>query len=715
MAVPIPAPWSAMTRSGTTVNLSHGRVYSFATPFGTQFTVGGQQLLASPITLVLQTRSGGVNGTLQTVSATPTLTHEEGGQIVYDWTWSGANGAGAHGTITIEADGAIRQQFTITRSSAVYWNKIQVNIPLNPSVCQYLWQFPRQSGSTGAQDLSSTWEFVHQQGTTQSFEFPRVIKVHNGDVGLEWAMETDIHWGSYTSGELANGSIVVNPTTGVWELNICRGQWPTSGTQNMDFDFWFTPLPTRPVGDDTMQRWGETDDNPECTTIRPMGEECPSSFWQRQGSCIPREGSWGTKGPGNSAETFVEQRARLEAKGLELALYSSPQLWPDEDAEYDPSYKLDDGYSGSQYTLNCAGVDAYTFPIMDARVAGFQNMAFTRWEKAINPISPDNVAKHIYFDQTNLESEPDFTVNEPAGVGRYKYIISGYREFMRRIYVMAQSYGAKVIQHPQCDFVAVVHNFADFTAPGEEHNTPAGALTQAQQLRYFTDHVEQRTYRTEMSPKIMGCAAVIIPRGVKITGVGEDFCTENCIAAICQHNLGYWKSFGNTAPAARYMRALKAFDTEDSEFRGYWDSTAWLYTDDADALVACWRRGDNVLVAVTNMTETDRDITVISRVATRTPTWRYHGQGISTIDGRAAPGYLSNGTADGNNVATGVIGWPYADTYTVGVARKNMTMFTVEVSPTVTPTPQSERYGRAVQTSGSYGRPPQESDTYERG
>jgi hypothetical protein len=682
--VAVPSPWSAPVRSGTSVLLSQDRTFDMSTPFGNQFTVAGQNLLAGPITLYLQTRSSGVNGTLQAVTATPVFVSNDGEDVVYSWSWSGVNGAGASGTITIGYDGAIRQQFTITRASSVYWNKIQLSIPLAPGVCDYLMRYPRIGYGSASQDLSTAWSFTHQQGGTQSAEFPRVIKVHDGEVGLEWAMESDVNWSSYNGGN--NGTITVDPVTGIWNLNVTNGQWPFSaGTQPLSFDFWFTPLPCRPEPADQFIRiGGETDDNPECIDIRLMTEECPDSVWERQGSCKPRVGTFGNKGAGGTAETFAQFTARLIAKGMETGVYSSPQIWPTGDSGYSAGYFLQTGWTDSFYTTNCDGLNNYTFPKVDCRIPACADMMVARWTAAITPGSPDYVAKHLYFDVTNLVRSDSTTVTAPDTVGRFTYIIKGLRDVMKRAYALTQSTGALLFQHSQSDWVACCHNFSDVHCPGEQWAVPMSQLsTHALQMRYFLDTVTQREWRTEIPVKLMGQATAFLPTAIGWTagpaGQQEDLNTEVCLAAICQQGLGYWKSFGTVAPAARYMRALKAFGTSGATFRGYWQASNPLLTEDGNALVATLRKGNQILVFVTNLTDSDRNITVTSRIHTTTPVWRYHGQGISYYDSRSAPGYLGNGAAVGN-VVTGVVTSPSANTYTVGVARKNMTMFEVTAS-----------------------------------
>ncbi len=667
--VPIPSPWSPMSRSGTTVNLSGNRTYSFATPFGTSFTMGTQEILSAPATLKLQSSTG---GGLQTVTATPTLYSEQDGQIKYNWAWTGTNNIGAHGTITIEADGCIRQQFTLTRVNSQQFSKITLTIPLTPALCQFLKKYPRINYSHPTQDLSGgTWEWTfgatYEAAARFSFEFPRVLQIHDSNYGLEWAMESDEFWAGNAGA--ADSSITLDTTTGLFVLNICNGAWPFSASDyDLTYDFFFTPLPTKSQNENLI-RVGDCGDTPAVTEFRPITEECDSSPWKYQGSLVPRTGPYVYLSAVPAvANTFANHRANLLARGLKTAGYTSWGIWPNADPAWVEAWRLNDGFTQTVYKVDCDGVTQYQIRGVDPSILAFRTMGLARWAAAIH--GGAQVCDWLYFDVTNL-SHASTTYTDVTGRARYRYFIRYPRELARDCQVICQTYGAKVISHAQCDWVACIHSFFDYNTPGENHDHWISLESDGNvRRRYFLGTFPQVNWRTELPTKVLGLPSMFIPRiSPTDTGAGEDFATEVCIAATCIHNVGYWKSFGSTTPALRYFTAIRNFDMTDATFYGYWETYPPVATADASAYVSSWVKGSSLMIAVVNMLDTDRNIVITTVDDTDTPLIRYSGYGLSVLESRTTPYTAAVTTSDTNE-------------YTVGVGRYNLTLLEVAITPT---------------------------------
>jgi hypothetical protein len=697
--VAVNSPWTQIESPPATnaPRLSHSRTYVFNTPFGSQFFMKSQAILSAPATLKLEASSG---GGLQTVDVVPTWLFNTGGQARWSWSWTGTNGIGARGTITVEADGAIRQQFTLVRTTSQKFNKISLTFPITPSLCQYLMKYPRIGYGHATEDLTSgTWERVwgdtYEGSVHYSNEFPRVLKIHNGDYGLEWAMETDEFWAGNAGA--SDSSITLNTTTGEFVLNICNGAWPTvSDTYDMSFDFWFTPLPTKPQNENII-RVGDCGDTPAVTEFRPMAEECAgSSPWKYQGSLVAREGSFTYSSTGvATSDTFANHRANLLARGLKTAGYTSWGIWPSADPSYVSGWYRTEGFLTATlpYTINCNTVDTYTLPGVDCAQESFKAMALARWESAV--FGSEQVVDHLYFDVTNLSRDTDGVIDQ-TGVRRYRYLIYAPREISRACQTICQSRGAKVISHPQSDWVACIHSFFDIHVPGEQHTHDITEETDGfVRRRFYLGSVPQKNWRTECSTKLIGMPSMFLPEVID-TGSNEDFATEVCIAASALHNLGYWKSFGTTPPALRYFTAVRNFGMTDATFYGYWDAAAPALTDDADAYLACWTKGSSLLVAVVNMLDSDRDITITTVGTSTSPLIRYSGYGRSVIESRTTNYEGAVASTDTNE-------------YAVGVGRYNMTMVEFNYSAPIDPP-----VGAAGVPTTSFGRPSGRPEVYQR-
>src|SRR5262245_46842800 len=68
MTVAIVNPWSAISRSGTTLRLAPNKVYDLSAPFANQLTVNQTELLSGPILLKVKVALGYVISSVNTTS-----------------------------------------------------------------------------------------------------------------------------------------------------------------------------------------------------------------------------------------------------------------------------------------------------------------------------------------------------------------------------------------------------------------------------------------------------------------------------------------------------------------------------------------------------------------------------------------------------------------------------------------------------------------------
>jgi hypothetical protein len=676
MPVPIPAPWTALTRSGLIVTApgngsTPAKVFDFShAPFADQFTVDGNNLLRSPITL--QVQGSGGSDVLQTITAVPTVTSEESGQIVLTWSWTGVNNLEASGTITIQYDGAVRYDFKLKRTSSKQFKKIIFTIPYNPEVCDYLLKFPRPSagtyntqdfGEAGANEWTYTW--------ADSATFPRQLWMHNTKFGLEWAAESDRHFGT-TGWAGAAAVLTANQDDATLVMNVCSANYPSAGTADLDYTWWLTPTPVKtPASTTHVTRLGDfLVDTPAATQYRMLAEECPGMFYKYVGTMTPREGSWGS--PSN---TYAQKHAAFIARDLPVAGYTSLNTFADADPDYDAGWKISNGFSG--YTVNCGGGATHNQVGVLNSISAYRTKILARITAAL---ATD--CEHIYFDVAEPIYNPT-TFIDAGGTGRYKYGVLSTRELQRDAQIIIQAAGGKSFLHADSNFMACVHGCVDYSISGETYSAIIGALTgTARRSFYMTGLGSTKWLSEHATGRSMGVPVVTLPEiaGADYNTTGEKVATECCMAMTAVHNTGFWQSFSNYLCPTDYFGVLKAWGMENGAiFTGYWETDNVLaYNSEGrdESLISHWQQGSQLLVAIANLTGTNRLVPVSLRARFSDGVLLYTSTGVSTADGVTVP-YDPNVTAGATELDLNVSVSRYglalfavtldlAGTYTVG-------------------------------------------------
>lgn len=183
----VPAPWTALKTTvgqGRATVACWNRQYRFdASPFPAAIKAGPADLLAGPVRLRWQTAAGA--GSWQSGGAK--LTKQSPAQVVLRATGQAA-GVGVSGQATVEYDGMVRVDWTMTPQAAGELRELVCEVPLRGEFAKYYYYYPDRSGS---------WE-AHQPGSLPAagvtMPFNPCVWLGDETRGLQWFTEHDANW-----------------------------------------------------------------------------------------------------------------------------------------------------------------------------------------------------------------------------------------------------------------------------------------------------------------------------------------------------------------------------------------------------------------------------------------------------------------------------------------------------------------------------------------
>jgi hypothetical protein len=512
MPPPKQNPWGPISRQGGLYTLSAGdpsgvlpdKRFDFSNGLGAQFTVAGHSILSAPVNVKYELNSGsaGVQNVLPTVVSHSQLSQ---GKAVVTWARLGldpANQADFSGSVTIEREGTLIYKMDVTLKGGQRLKKLSLNVPIAPQYVKHLLKQPHPN-TYNAQDLSSgSWSYTWGLGLTNgdySFYFPRALCIHNGDVGLEWAIETDENYAGFAGA--SNASITVDSVNGL-TINICNAAWPFSnpGTKTLSYTWILTPCPPRgqsSVGSRPGRAGNVGSESPALGEFNIQAEECPNSKFTWQGSTVRR----------NAAQWDID-KAAANARGQRYAAYTIFGNWPEIAPGFQNSFKS--AYQGSggflNYRADCNPANpTYALVPTDARNADYRAHVLGVWTAALA------YSDGLYFDTTNIAPVEYYI--DGTGVGRYFYDILGKRQLAKSIAEIAWANGVDIVSHATQSMLAAIP-FFDYEVPGEQYRAAIEATVGGDRRRWYTRSLPAWVRESEFCPKVYGQNFLVLPQTV---------------------------------------------------------------------------------------------------------------------------------------------------------------------------------------------------------
>jgi hypothetical protein len=666
--IDIPAPFTPISRSGLALTLSGNRVYTMSSVFCSQMSVDGVSILSGPIQLWAQ-RTG---GSLQQITATPSVTASESGMVTLGWTFAG-DGYTARGEIKVYCEGRIQVAFELDPDASTAWDKLYLIVPLDSDIPQYMTKQPRYNGTeTNAQAIP--WEFKDPgqtyPGWNASYSFPRAIWVHNETHGFAWAQDTDANY--QTSNNDGDGSrrarmAVTNGTatglagTNQFRIDIIRRTTSATAT-TLTYRMHFMATPPKSLDpDDLLTRLGEESSDPALTQYRPLTEESGTYRWHGAGVFI------------NPTLKAAQRAARIE-RGLgdmiDLIYNNWATAEPTWDSDWQAPYLsgwINDPELGGypqypQYSTDQAGVEYYSLISAKLSDPDYQQNYLDRLDEVL-PLTDA-----IYIDVTDYKVESQSL--DAFGRGYYTAVVGVNCDFVRKIAARVRAAGKKLLSHAQGDFCPMRDCFFDWVLPGEQWSDDLSSLSGNAYRRFYVDEIDEAQWKAEMNAQALGTHIVMLPAYAESshTTTAEWFMTEAMAAQCVLNQVGIWYTNIARAPIRRLFAAQKQYMTGRGLEYSSPSRATLCTTADANARVATYAVDNVLIAAIVNMSDTDRTVEVsLSRSATASAI-RYAGTGQSTAESRPSPGYTATIEGSGR-------------TFSVGVGRKNLTLVEFTLAP----------------------------------
>jgi len=191
--------------------------------------------------------------------------------------------------------------------------------------------------------------------------------------------------------------------------------------------------------------------------------------------------------------------------------------------------------------------------------------------------------------------------------------ILGFRELMKRNYIIAHQYGCRTWTHDHSQFHLPAHTFSDLWFPGEQY-----CKRMMGNNHFYSQGVTREEYLLEMNPFIHGVNMIFLPelaRAYMFAGdpdfekyqkEGYEWYTEQLLAMLLPHDIDCLTAYVTPGPIIKVYeiyRKHKVVVRDDApetggRFVGYWDNPA-IKTDVPDVMLSYYIiPGANKIIAV---------------------------------------------------------------------------------------------------------------------
>ncbi len=228
------APWTPLAVADNTVTM-WGREVSFGPlPFPSQVAAAGKQMLAGPITLRM-VADGKEQSWTQRGKLLAPVTRPERVELT---TAAGGEGALCEGRISVDYDGMIRSDFTLTPRGVKRIEGLSLIVPLKREHARYLYHYPgrwQSAYNAGA---------LPEQGFTAAFR--PYLWLGDEERGLAWFSESDRNFFVQDPNRVTE--IVREGEVVTLRINMITAAQPAGGP--LTYTFGFQPTPVKPLQPD---------------------------------------------------------------------------------------------------------------------------------------------------------------------------------------------------------------------------------------------------------------------------------------------------------------------------------------------------------------------------------------------------------------------------------------------------------------------------------
>ncbi len=586
----VPEPFTPIQVDGQSVHC-WGREYRFAASgLPEQIVSRGEELLAGPVTLT----------TAQTVE------------------WSGVELAGegretevrARGlsdacemqcASTVEYDGMIRVDLTITPRAAGEIEGLTLTIPVRPERATYLVR--TDCAGTGS-PADERYGALPAEGWRA--EFHPFVWLGDEDRGLVWFCEAPEGWVLPEDGkpiEVARRDGAVDLT-----ITIAAGTLKLDGAQT--FTFGLQAGPVRPRPDDWHQ-----------FTARHAPIPTSYDYFGIVPTCLRER---------------PDDIARQRERGQKLLVYT----FLGEAATCQPEYRY---FAGDWRRAGTLGTTSYMHDKV-CPASSFADFKLWNFKQALDEFDLDGLYYDLAWPEKCSNPRHGCAWIDANGDAQPRHPIFAYRELAKRTYQlfherMPRSY---FIGHISGNAICLpVVSFVDFALDGEQYAHTVE--------KDYISVIPLDKMRAEFTSRQFGAVPLFLPELYRRGNHIAEGPTETAMVLTFLHDILVYPAFHNGTVRGKYDAVWEAFgvDGEGVEFLPYWSNTDIIGRDAEDVEVSAYRRQGSALLVIGNLSAEAVNVTL-------TIDWPALGLagGVALTDGVSG----ETMTADGNTLTVPVDG-----------------------------------------------------------
>ncbi|MEI6499924.1 MAG: glycoside hydrolase domain-containing protein [Armatimonadota bacterium] len=582
------APWTPLSLTAGTVNYWNGEV-SLPGALPTQIEVGGQDILAGPISLVAD----------KAATWTAPKTDENKPCRV------STNGSGKLGTMTasyrslMEFDGLIRSDVTLTPpAGGAQVQSLTLEIPLKPEVAKFY-------RNPFCQEFDGK--------SLEEKEFLPYAWLGNEQRGLSWFMESSANWRQGKD----QPAMTIRREGEAVVVRLRLISEPTKIVKPITYTFGFEPTPVRPP-------------NPNLYDLRfASGPQFKGSNyfvygWGPQVSAL--NASLLAREP-EAERKLVDGWRATDKHNLD---YSCVQCT----ANLSPEYLFFGDEWNQPYGGSFSGYKRVPDNAPYSMVAVCPQSSFPEYLLWCAKQNLDNDWSDGIYTDIDGATPCDNALHgcgftDAFGRSGRTWPLYAHRSVSRRLYADCLDHKKLYFSHAHSYWYSLFNAFNDGWCPGEQYSSAVIGKPHF----YMTD-IPDRTWRTEMYTPTTGAPAFLLPELDRLTNAVKDRGPSECLmaASMC-YGVPLWAGSCRQDVVEEAWAAQIAFGMKGATFTPYWEQQEFTVSD-PEVRVSYWSQPGKRLVVLSNFTDKDKPVTLTAKAgAVLKGAWKAEGM---KVEGNAA-------------------------------------------------------------------------------
>jgi len=569
------APFTAMHANGNDVECWGRKYVMGAGPFPAQIESAGQPILAAPIRVSVSTGKGEV--AFQKLAGKVLGCTATRSQIAGS---ADAPEIGLTTETTIEYDGMLWTEVTLTPKAPVSLTEVTIHIPVRAAVAMYL----HHTNGDWDDDNAGT---LPAKGY-ESVAFQPFLWVGDNDRGLGWFAESMQGWSSAPAkprqfivrdGEIADMRIsIVNQSTLI------------KTPLKFSFGLQATPVKPRPA---EARKWRP---NGALNDMETLGMGNIRLVWSNDHLSY-----YGYPWP-SDPEKFRALVKDLHAKNVRVVPYVNLNFFSAGAPEW-PYYSgdwIDHGRCCTAGDVMAMGGATYG---ACPHSAAWRDFIAWKIAKFVDEFQVDGIYVDCWLCYECKENHGCAWRDENGDL-HGTYLIRDYREILRRVRELLQDRrpDPHIIVHMSAGVIIPIDAFADSMLDGEQYQ---GARNPKED---YLNVIPLDKWRAEHTGRQWGVVPFFL---TEFTGPErlQALPAERLMGLMLTHDIAPWPTWCNSDAVFAAWKAMDKFGAAEAKFLPYWEPNG-VTTDNKDVIVSVYQRSGAALLVVYNTGTVDAQLSL---------------------------------------------------------------------------------------------------------